>query len=204
IIQVHCQSTDCGAPSSSTGHRPTHLRRVSDRLIGAVQKIGHEETMGVGEHRRRGVTLQAASQAIPIKNQPWQPTLSIVQSRRRNANQHRLQTRPRSEILAARSTANHKGAWPNRAGDAAIVRSQRAASSRPKSNMTSAAAPSISSGRSGQRLHGQLPGCPFAIRSASKQIRRPIQAQRPPAPDVPWQPNPFRPNSGPPISRTAR
>ncbi|KAL5994234.1 hypothetical protein ACLOJK_035106, partial [Asimina triloba] len=52
---------------------------------------------------------------------PWQPTLSIVQSRRRNANQHRLQARPRSEILAARSTANHEGAWPNRAGDAAIT-----------------------------------------------------------------------------------
>ncbi|KAL5977636.1 hypothetical protein ACLOJK_039164, partial [Asimina triloba] len=41
---VHCRSTDYGAPSSSTGHRPTHLRRGSDRLIGAVQKIGHEET----------------------------------------------------------------------------------------------------------------------------------------------------------------
>ncbi|KAL6000787.1 hypothetical protein ACLOJK_006513, partial [Asimina triloba] len=63
---VHCRSTNYGAPSSSTGHCPTHLRRGSDRLIGAVQKIGHEETMGVGEHRRRDVTLQAASQAIPI------------------------------------------------------------------------------------------------------------------------------------------
>ncbi|KAL5986758.1 hypothetical protein ACLOJK_015091 [Asimina triloba] len=48
-----------GAPSSPIGYHPTHLRRGSDRLIGAIQKISHDEMIGVGEPRRRAATQSA-------------------------------------------------------------------------------------------------------------------------------------------------